>query len=89
MTIILNRCWGGFHLPKLFCDTFGYDPYDDIDRTDHDLVTFIKACGDEYEEGCARLVAVEVPDECTDWELNDYDGMESITYVVDGKLHHT
>ena len=27
-------------------------------------------------------------DEATDWEMDDYDGIETITYVVDGKLYH-
>ena len=37
---------------------------------------------------CAKLKVVEIPEEATDWEINEYDGLESITYVVDGKLHH-
>lgn len=88
MTIILNRCWGGFHLPEEFCQTYGMDRYDDIDRDDPRLVEFVKAHGGEVKEGTTRLVVVEVPDDCTDWEMDDYDGMESITYVVGGKLYH-
>ena len=88
MTIIINRCWGGFHIPEEFCETHDLDRYDDIERTNPELVAFVKAHGGVFTEGCAKLVAVEVPDTCTDWELTDYDGMESITYVVDGKLRH-
>jgi redox-sensitive bicupin YhaK (pirin superfamily) len=35
-----------------------------------------------------RLRLVEIPDTMTDWEKNDYDGIETITYVVDGKIYH-
>ena len=36
---------------------------------------------------CAELEVVEIPDGATDYYLNEYDGMESIIYVLDGKLH--
>lgn len=35
-----------------------------------------------------RLEVVEIPEEATDWEIDEYDGQESITYVVDGKIYH-
>jgi hypothetical protein len=31
---------------------------------------------------------VAIPDEATDWELDEYDGFERVTYVVGGKLYH-
>lgn len=37
---------------------------------------------------CAVLMVVEIPDNATDWELDEYDGLESIIYVADGKIHH-
>ena len=27
-------------------------------------------------------------DEATDWQLQEYDGIESIIYVVNGKINH-
>lgn len=88
MVIILNKCYGGFHIPEALCESEGLERYDDIDRTDERLVEFVKSHGGEYREGCSRLVVVEVPDTCTDWEMDEYDGMESVTYVVNGKLFH-
>ena len=37
---------------------------------------------------CARLKVVEIPDEATDWKIDEYDGSESLIYVVDGKIQH-
>jgi hypothetical protein len=88
MTIIINKCWGGFHIPEALCESEGLVRYDDIDREDVRLVEFVQSHGGEYREGSCRLVAVEVPDTCTDWEMDEYDGFESIIYVVDGKLYH-
>ena len=87
MTIITNRCWGGFSLPDDFCEAYGLERYDDIDRTDERLVNYVREHNNVVEFGCSKLVAVETPDETTDYEINDYDGMETIIYVVDGKIH--
>lgn len=87
MVIILNKCYGGFHIPEALCEAEGLSRYDDIERTDARLVNFILEHG-VVEEGCAKLVPVAIPDEATDWELDEYDGFESVTYVVGGKLYH-
>ena len=31
---------------------------------------------------------IELPKNTTDWEIDEYDGSESITCVVDGKIKH-
>ena len=86
MVIVLNKAHnGGFETPKEFddfCEKFSYIPDEDI-YTDPVLITMVS-------RGCSNhdLRVVEVPDEATDWELNDYDGWETITYVVNGKLNH-
>jgi hypothetical protein len=88
MIMVLNKDWGGFHLPKEFCDQHGFHRYDDIERDDFRLVEFIQAHGGEYKGDGVILCAVKIPDEATDWEMDEYDGFESITYVVGGKIHH-
>lgn len=88
MTIILNRCYGGFHIPEEFAQTHGLNRYDRISRTDPELIAFVQSKGGKIAEGCAALEAVEVPDNCTDWIMEEYDGCETIIYVVDGKIHH-
>lgn len=92
MKIVINRCFGGFSLPSYFCEIYELDKYDDIDRADARLVEFLEsyfaATGkNSYSESFSKLVVEEIPDNSTDWHIDDYDGAESIIYVVDGKLH--
>lgn len=87
MVIILNKCYGGFCIPEALREAEGFSEYEDIDRTDARLVDYVLEHGVITEE-CSKLVPVAIPDEATDWELDEYDGYESITYVVGGKLFH-
>lgn len=85
MKIVLNKAYGGFETPKEFddfCEKFNYTPDEDI-YTDPVLIQMVL-------RGCSNfdLRVVEIPDEATDWEVNEYDGFETITYVVNGKLGH-
>lgn len=85
MLIVINKAYGGFETPKEFddfCEKFNYTPDEDI-STDSALIAMVS-------RGCSNpdLAVVEIPDEATDWELNEYDGWETITYVVNGKLGH-
>lgn len=88
MIMVLNKDWGGFALPREFCEKYGFDRYDDIDRDDPRLVKFVQSHGGLYDGDGVRLRLVEIPDTMTDWEMNDYDGIETTTYVVDGKIYH-
>ena len=90
MEMVLNRDWGGFTLPRGFCEAYDLDSYEDsydFNRTDPRLIKWVEDHANPKGR-CGDLAVVEIPDSCTDWEMNDYDGMESIIYVVDGKLHH-
>ena len=82
MKIVLNTDFGGF----------GYgvaEQYEDwvceleSERTSPELVDFVETHPDE----CGDLEIVEIPDESTDWDIDEYDGFESLIYVVDGKIH--
>lgn len=88
MIMVLNKDWGGFHLPETFCEQYGFDRYDAITRDDPRLVKFVQSHGGLYDGDGVRLRLVEIPDTMTDWEMNDYDGIETTTYVVDGKIYH-
>ena len=91
MKFVLNKCFGGFSLSNHICVCLQCDPYDYCDyerRNDPMLVTFVEGM-DEWANGrCAKLEVIEIPDTATDWEINDYDGYETLIYVVDGKLRH-
>jgi len=90
MKIVINSCFGGFGLSEFAVKALGLeDKYSSIDRTDPALIYIIEKFGSKACSGyCAKLEVAEIPDNATDWELDEYDGSESITYVVDGKIHH-
>ena len=89
MKIVINRSFGGFSLSDYAVKELGLkSPYDDIDRQDTRLIRLVQISA-KATGGChSRLCIVDIPDEATDWEINDYDGAEYIVYVLDGKLHH-
>ena len=87
MKVVLNICYGGFSLPEEFCKKYNLAWYSDIKRTDPRLITFVE----ENPELCqhfnfASLTVVEIPENVTDWQIHDYDGMESIIAVINGKI---
>jgi len=47
------------------------------DRTDKLLIQVIKELGEKANGSCANLKIIEIPDD-VDWEINEYDGFESI-----------
>ncbi len=49
----------------------------DIERTDPNLIAVVEKLGEEANGSCSSLKIVEIP-EGINWEINDYDGMESI-----------
>lgn len=95
MKVILNKCYGGFGIKDeiisslvdkglLSCDIDFYDA-DDVRYNTH-LISMIEDgidCGDEYSE----LTVFTLPDDATDHMIEEYDGMETIYYVVDGKIY--
>ena len=91
MTYVLNKCFGGFSLSPFACNALGVDnAYADL-TAEHigKLVELIREYGSEKCSGSsAKLTVVEIPDNFTDIEWDDYDGIERITYVVDGKIYH-
>lgn len=90
MKIVINSCYGGFSLSESAAAYMGTSTYslDEDIRTDPRLVDMVERDAPAASGRYANLTVVEIPDNATDWELNEYDGYESITYVVDGKIHH-
>lgn len=87
MRVVINVSFGGFSLPEEFCKKYNMDKYDDIKRTDERLVKFVISHKNSVEVFCGRLVAKEIPDNATDYIITEYDGAESIYYVLDGKIY--
>lgn len=104
MKIVINECYGGFSItynPDIFKALNIDNEYADVSRTDPVLIDLVEkemamnTNSNGYvmtyrivSGSCARLKVVEIPDEATDWEIDEYDGSESIIYVVDGKIQH-
>lgn len=89
MKIVVNRCFGGFRIAKYIEKNYFDKPYYEIERTNAKLIYLIETLGSDAVSGPdSKLRIVEIPDTATDWEISDFDGKESLTYVVDGKLHH-
>lgn len=89
MKIVLNKCYGGFSISKDAAEVLGLkSEYDYIDRTDARLVNMVEQRPDLVNGPFSNLKVVEISDETTDWEINDYDGMETVIYVYNGRLNH-
>ena len=89
MKYIINNNFGGFELPAEFCNKYGFYSriYGNTEaiRTDLFLINYLEEHKKTYK---GPLVVVDIPDDATDWELEEYDGLESIIAVVDGKIVH-
>lgn len=90
MVFVLNKCYGGFSLSPFAVKRLGVDSaYADLDSLQIDaLAALIAEYGSEKCSGSfAKLKVVEVPDTVTDWIVQEYDGIEVLIYVLDGKIH--
>lgn len=83
MKIVFNNEYGGY----------GYEVADEFkdfvnkfstDRTNEELVKFVE----ENPDKCGDLDIVEIPDNATDYELLENDGLEEVIYVLDGKIYY-
>ena len=82
MKVVINKGWGEFRLPeevakKLGCSVWGLT----IPRNDEKLVEAIS----NYSYR-TTLDIVEIPNNATDWRIEEYDGMENVIAVIDGKI---
>ncbi len=89
MKLVINRCYGGFSLSASAVKALDlHSAYSDIDRNDERLIALVETDADKASGESAKLRVVELPDEITDYEVDEYDGYESVTYVLDGKIYH-
>jgi len=88
MKIVINTCFGGFSLSDFAVTALELDSrYKPISRTDARLISLIEKYGSEACSGrCAELEVVNIPDEATDWMIQEDDGSEDVLYVLDGKI---
>ena len=85
MKVVINRRYGGFGLSgraeELYKERKGItDPkwwYYNIERNDPVLVELVEELGSKVNTRYSELAVVEIPDD-VEWEINEYDGWESI-----------
>lgn len=85
MKIVISDNWGGFGclVDESFEDFI--DQYHE-DRANPEFVAWVE----QNPEVAGDLSVVEIPDEATDWVINEWDDCyETVFYVVDGKIHNT
>lgn len=87
MKMIINDCYGGFGVRQEVLDELELNGFSEEElRTAARLIEEIEN-GKDVSDDCAELKVVEIPDESTDYYLDEYDGLESVIYVADGKLN--
>ena len=86
MKLVVNKCYGGFGLSDWAMEQLGINVYYDIDRTDSRLVELVENFPEKVDNFYSNLIVVSIPDTSTDWEIDEYDGLETIIYVIDGKI---
>ena len=78
-------------IKELFPYEYSEIQFGDFKRDDKEVITAIEEFemffNESYSGDCSCISIVEIPDESTDWMLDEHDGAETIWYVVDGKIH--
>jgi hypothetical protein len=88
MKLVINRDYGVFHIEPTIAEELHVDPYDTDARYNPRLIEAVEKLGTERASGyCGCLKVVELPDNTTDHYIDEYDGFETVYYVVDGKIH--
>ena len=86
MKIIINYDVGGYCVPDEIVELFGLkNPWDGNNhavRTNPLFIQWVEAHEDETD-----LVVVEIPQEVTDYIIQECDGIETVLYVLDGKIY--
>lgn len=88
MKYVINRCFGGFGISEECVKKLGLRDRWSVDRTDERLIKMVEEDSRAVSGPYSKLAVVEIPEEATDWELTEYDGVEDIIAVVDGKIIH-
>ena len=87
MKFVINDCYGGYSFSTDFLNKYGKE-IGGLERNDPRLVAAVKEFGLRNASSTDSVLCIkEIPDDATDYSVEEYDGAESIIYVKDGKLH--
>ena len=87
MKIAINNGYGGWELSENFFEKYPQFEEEGIVRDDIEFIKCLEEFGTkEASSEYSHIEIVEIPDETTDYIINEYDGYESIIYVVNGKI---
>ena len=64
-----------------------YDYYDYDERTHPKLIKMVEN-GESINGKYGSIRVAEIPDESTDFTIIDYDGVESVLYILNGKINY-
>lgn len=88
MFIVLNKCYGGFSVSDSLASACGTWSHDEDLRFNPIVISAVQQDSEAASGYAANLEVVEIPDNATDYEIDEYDGYETVTYVQNGKLFH-
>ena len=87
MKIILNKYFGGFGVSDEAMERLGLTELDEENlRTSPELISAIES-GEDVNDDYSDLAVINIPDTATDYYVDEYDGLETLIYVVEGKLY--
>lgn len=83
MKLVINPCYGGFGINEEW-------KAENCKENCRECAKLIRAIEERenVNDNYSRLAVVDFPDEATDYEILDYDGSESLLYVLDGKIRY-
>lgn len=87
MKLVINADYGGFGINKKWETANCKENCKEDCRECAKLIRAIEE-KENVNDDFSKLAVVEFPDEATDYELLEYDGIESLLYVLDGKIRY-
>jgi hypothetical protein len=98
--MLINTCYGGFTFSKMACDMYAEKTHLTIDmhcvdlmteiRYDPIMIDIVKTIGNEANGKYTSITIINVYEDLKDYiTVDEYDGMESISYDVDKYIKDT
>lgn len=95
MKLLLNKCFGSFSLnpnnTQLLEKLNHICPINSLEfRANKDVINILEDYmkkGYNINSEHSKITIVDIPDNITDFTIQDYDGWEICIFVIDGKLY--